>query len=197
MFHLGMWRERMRDALKEIAEGRAQTSVPPGVDAVDSVNDEELASGIGTPRADAAARADHLLQEIAELYAAIGDRPLEWNESKTTTVGVLRNSYTHPRLHMYAYHVENGEPELGRKLFEDAVADMRSAGAPDMVMGIVLYNLATVHAKDRRTDEALALLREAIAHRTEARRMAAADEEFATLRDDPRFEELTRSGPRP
>ncbi len=185
MFHLGMWRERMRNALTEIAEGGEQTTVPPAVDEVNQVNDAELANGIGTPLADAAARCDHLLSEIAELYAKLGERPIRWNESKTTTVAVLRNSYTHPRLHIYQYLVENGETERARKLFEEAVADMKAAQAPDFVMGVVLYNLATVRALD--------LLREAIAHRPDARANAAGDSDFGDLREDARFVELTKA----
>ena len=193
MFHLGMWRERMRNALTEIAEGGEQKTVPPSVDEVNQVNDAELANGIGTPLADAAARCDHLLSEIAELYVKLGERPIRWNESKTTTVAVLRNSYTHPRLHIYQYLVENGETERARKLFEEAVADMKAAQAPDFVMGVVLYNLATVRAQEGRKDDALDLLREAIAHRPDARANAAADSDFGDLREDPRFVELTKA----
>ena len=192
MFHLGMWRERMKHALTEIAEGREQSTVPPSADEVDRVNDAELAHGIGTPLADAAARCEHLLSEIAELYLKVGERPIRWNESKTTTVAVLRNSYTHPRLHMYQYLMENGETERARKLFEDAVDDMKAAQAPDFVMGVVLYNLATVRAQEGREDEALDLLSNAIAHRPDARKNAAGDSDFGDLRDDPRFQEMVK-----
>ncbi|HKW59637.1 MAG TPA: tetratricopeptide repeat protein [Candidatus Dormibacteraeota bacterium] len=193
MFHLGMWRERMKNALTEISEGREQTSGPPPPDQVNQVNDTELAHGIGTPLSDAAARSDHLLSEIGDLYDKVGERPIRWNESKTTTVAVLRNSYTHPRLHIYQYLVENGETARARKLFEEAVADMEEAQAPDMVMGIVLYNLATVRAQEGNKDGAIDLLKRAIAHRPEAKTTAAGDSDFGDLRDDRRFQELTKT----
>ena len=106
---------------------------------------------------------------------------------------MLRNSYTHPRLHIYQYLVENGETEKARKLFEEAVADMKAAQAPDFVMGVVLYNLATVRAQEGRKDDALDLLREAIAHRPDARANAAGDSDFGDLREDPRFVEMTKA----
>ena len=191
MFHIGMWRERMRNALSEIAEGREQTSGPPPAGEVNDLNDEELAHGIGTPLADAAARSDHLLTEISDLYARIGERPMRWNEAKTTTAGVLRNSYTHPRLHMYEYYVENGQIERARELFERAVEDLRAADAPPLLMGTVLYNLATVRAQEKRSDDALQLLREAIEQRPDAKALAVGDSDFADLREDPRFKALT------
>ena len=186
-----MWRERMRNALTEIGEGREQTTVPPPRDQVDALNDAEIATGIGTPLADAAARADHLLSEIAGLYARVGDRPFVWNESKTTTMGVLRTCYTHPRLHMSSYYDENGDPELARVLFEDAVADMRAAGAPDLVMAIVLYKLASMRVREKRGDDAITLLREAIERRPDTRTTAASDPDFEPLRGVAAFQELT------
>src|SRR5262249_48373544 len=101
--------------------------------------------------------------------------------------------YTHPRLHMYEYYVQNGAEEHARRLFEQAVDDMRAAVAPDFVMGTVLYNLATVRAQEGRSDDALGLLREAIEHRPDAKANAAEDSDFAELRDDPCFKELTAS----
>ena len=192
MFHVGMWRERMRNALTELAEDRPQTTRPPAVGDVNEVNDAELANGIGTPLSDAAARSDHLLSEIAELYAKVGERPIDWNEAKTTTVAVLRNSYTHPRLHLFEYYQENDQPDIAIKLFEDAVSEMKTAEAPDFVMGTVLYNLATVRAQQDRKDEALDLLGEAIQHRPDSKSTAAGDSDFATLRDDPKFQEMVK-----
>src|SRR5207245_10418599 len=58
MFHLGMWRERLRNGLADLAEGREFTPAPSNID---EVNDAELANGIGTPLTDAAARSDRLV----------------------------------------------------------------------------------------------------------------------------------------
>src|SRR5690349_6469981 len=88
MFHLGMWRERMRKSLTDVSEGREQTLPPADAN---EVNDTELAYGIGTPLADAAARSEHLLGEIMDLYDWLGDRPFQWYRNKTTTEAVLAN----------------------------------------------------------------------------------------------------------
>jgi hypothetical protein len=53
MFHISMWRERLRDALTEFRHARPYAAPPENID---EVNDAELASGIGAPLADAAAR---------------------------------------------------------------------------------------------------------------------------------------------
>src|SRR5258708_25003724 len=72
MFHISMWRERLRDALVEFRHARPYTAPPEDVD---EVNDAELASGIGTPLADAAARSEKLLLELIGLAGELGDRP--------------------------------------------------------------------------------------------------------------------------
>jgi len=190
MFHLGMWRERLRDALANISAGKEYQRLPQNID---EVNDAELPKGIGTPLADAASRADHLLGEIIDLYDRVGERPIEWNVARNTTEAVLRNSYTHPRLHMQEYYNENDLTELAVELCEGAVADMRETGAPNIVMGAVLYNLACMRAQQDRREEAIELLREALPLRTDIRTMAPDDPNLGDVREDPRFKELIQS----
>lgn len=189
MFHLGMWRERMRNSLTELAEGRPPTPPPSNTD---EVNDAELPNGIGTPLADAAARSDHLLGEIIELYKKLGDRPFEWYRWKTTTDAVLGNSYTHPRIHMYEYLRENGELERANRLFEEAVPAMKEASTSPLVRGIAIYNLACARANQGRTDEAIELVAYALELRPDMKPSAAEDSDLRPLREDPRFQELIK-----
>ncbi|TMF29281.1 MAG: hypothetical protein E6I30_13895 [Chloroflexi bacterium] len=156
MFHLGMWRERLRNALTNISEGKDYERPPANID---EVNEAELARGIGTPLTDAASRSDHLLAEIIELYEKLGDRPIDWGLTQTTTEAVLRNSFTHPRTHIAEYYRENGEVERARG----------------------------------RSDDALALLKEAFPMRPDMRAAAAEDSDLGALRDDVRFQELVKA----
>ena len=55
---------------------------------------------------------------------------------------------------------------------------------------VLSYNLACAEARTDKKDDALAHLREAIEKRPQAKDAARDDEDFATLRDDPRFAEL-------
>jgi tetratricopeptide (TPR) repeat protein len=189
MFHLGMWRERMRASLAELAEGRAVTPPPP-IEEQNELNDRELSGGIGTPLTDAAGRSDHLLTEIIELYGAVGDQPFQWYRAGTTTEAVLGNSYTHPRAHMHAYLRENGDLERATRLYEEAVDELRAMSAPAIPMGAMLYNLACARALDGRADDAIALLDETIKLRPDLKPSAAAAEDLASLRDEARFKEL-------
>lgn len=190
MFHIGMWRERMRNALNDVKEGRDYQRPPANTD---EFNDAELANGIGTPLADASARADHLLAEIIELYDALGDRPFEWNISVTTTEAVLRNSYTHPQNHLFDYYRENGMTERAIHLREGAVDDLKKAEAPPTVLGAVVYNLACARVLNGQTDEAIDLLKEAAELRRDVKETARYESVLAPLRDDPRFQELVNS----
>ena len=180
----------MRNSLTDLAEGRVPTPPPPNAD---EVNEAELPNGIGTPLADAAARADHLLGEIIEPYERIGDYPFQWYAAKTTTEAVLRNSYTHPRNHLWEYWKENGDQERANRLFEAAAEDMRTASAPPLVMGQAVYNLACARSYQGRVDDAIAALEEAFRLRAEMKASAGNDEDLAPLRDDPRFQELIKT----
>ena len=196
MFHLGMWRERMRNALTAVAEGRTPEPPPP-IELQDEFNNAELANGIGTPLADAAARSDHLLAEIIGLYEKLGDRPFEWYRWSTTTDAVLGNSYTHPRNHMFQYLMENGDPEGACRLAEDALPEMLAASQNPAVHAIAHYNVACARVVQGRVGEALSELEEAFAKRPELRAHAAQDSDLAALRDDPRFQEMVKTETRP
>ncbi len=189
LFHVGMWRERLRNALTNISEGKDYERPPANID---EFNEAELARGIGTPLTDAAARSDHLLAEIIELYEKLGDRPIDWGVSKTTTEAVLRNSFTHPRTHIAEYYRENGEVERARRVTEQAVDVLREADAPRLVLGAALYNLACARVAERRNDDALPLLREAFPMRPDIKAAAAEDSALGPLRDDTRFQELLK-----
>jgi len=182
-----MWRERMRDALRAVRDGKPYAPPPDGID---EFNEAELATGIGTPLADAAARSDALLAEIIALFDELGERPFKWYIAEATTEAVLRNSYTHPRLHMSEYLRENGERDRAVGIFEDAVARMRELSAPPSILGMVLYNLACLRVDEGLQEEGLALLEEALTIRPANRQIARGDKDFATLHDNPKFKAL-------
>lgn len=192
MFHMGMWRERMRNALTAVAEGRTPDAPPP-LEQQDEFNDAELANGIGTPLADAAARSDHLLAEIIGLYEKLGDRPFQWYRWSTTTDAVLGNSYTHPRTHMFEYLLENGDPEAACRLFVDALPEILAATETPAVQAVAHYNVACARAVQGRVDEALGELKEAFAKRPELRAHAMQDSDLSALRDNPRFQEMVKT----
>ena len=130
MFHIAMWRERMRDALAAAIEGRTYNRAGRSVD---EINDAELPNGIGTPLTDAAARADHLLSEIAELLPKVGDKQVDWGGQRSAADAVLRNSYSHPRRHICDYLTENGDGEKAQRLVEDGLKELEDIGAPEYV----------------------------------------------------------------
>jgi hypothetical protein len=187
LFHLSMWRERLRNALVDVREGRAYTPSPESQE-IDEVNDAELASGLGVSLSDIAERSDMLLAELIALSEQVGDRPFKWNVANSTSEALLRNSYTHPRLHINAYWKENGDPERANGVFEDSVSEMRDASAPPSVMGTVIYNLACTRALQEHLDEALALLQEAFQLRPDYKAAATSDPDLARLHNDPRFQ---------
>jgi tetratricopeptide (TPR) repeat protein len=190
MFHLSMWRERLRDALTEFRHARPYTAPP---ESIDEVNDAELASGIGTPLADAAARSDMLLSELIDLAGELGDRPFKWFTATTTSEALLRNSYAHPRLHLIAYLNENGEHDRAHRVAEAAASEMREISAPPSALGSALYNLACARADQDRLDEALDLLAEAFPLRPDFKQAAQQDADLAALHNDPRFKALVSS----
>jgi hypothetical protein len=189
MFHISMWRERLRDALVEFRHARPYTAPPEDVD---EVNDAELASGIGTPLADAAARSDKLLTELIGLAGELGDRPFKWFTATTTGEALLRNSYVHPRNHIGEYMRENGDHAAAYRMVESGAAQMRAIEAPRLILGATLYNLAAARAAQGRLDDAILLLEEAMPMRPDVVLLAATDADFAPLRENARFKELVK-----
>jgi tetratricopeptide (TPR) repeat protein len=190
LFHICMWRERLRNALTDLKEGRTYT--PPPVD-VNEVNDAELAGGLGVALVDIAERSDLLLVSLIKLWDEVGDRPFKWSTNNTTTDALLRNSYVHPRSHLVAYLRENGDPAGADRLLEDAVADMREIEAPPLTLGATLYNLAGARAAQDRTEEALELLIEAFPMRPDLKEGAPADKDLEMLHDNPAFKALVKA----
>ncbi|HSS61773.1 MAG TPA: hypothetical protein VLK30_10000 [Candidatus Limnocylindrales bacterium] len=188
LFHLAMWRERFRERLNDLSEGRLPAPPPRNAD---ELNDAELPNGIGTPLADAAARSDQLLREIIDLFDKVGERPFQWYSSTTTTEAVLRNSYMHPRLHLFDYMRENGAVEGAIKLFEDAFSDLDGVAPPNILVA-ARYNLACARSIGGRVDEAITVLQEILPTRADLKDAAATDIDLDALRDDPRFKELIK-----
>lgn len=76
--------------------------------------------------------------------------------------------------------LDQGRPDEGIGVFEAALE--RHPGNPN-----VLYNLACFEALAGRADDALAHLQEAVEKDPRTREWAQTDEDFASVRDDPRF----------
>ncbi|GAC1505352.1 MAG: hypothetical protein NVS1B3_03470 [Candidatus Dormibacteraceae bacterium] len=190
MFHICMWRERLNNALIEVRDGRAYT--PPSGN-VDEINDAELAGGLGVALVDIAERADILMASLITLWEAMGEKPFNWPANNTTTEALLRNSYIHPRNHIVAYLNENGESVRAQQLQEDSASEMRAFGAPPIVLGASLYNLACARVAQDRIDEALELLIEAFPMRPDLKEGAPKDADLEALHDNPGFKSLTQT----
>jgi tetratricopeptide (TPR) repeat protein len=190
LFHVSMWRERLRNALADVRDGRPYQPPPENID---EFNDAEVASGLGVSLADISERSDTLLASLITLSEQLGERPFKWYIANTTTEALLRNSYIHPRNHIVEYLTENGDQAGAKRLVEEAASEMRDVSAPALALGAALYNLAGVRATQGRLDEAIELLREALPMRPDMKSVAPTDQDLAPLRDDPRFKEIVSS----
>jgi quercetin dioxygenase-like cupin family protein len=81
-------------------------------------------------------------------------------------------------------HLNRGDEEEARRVIEDGVARDPDSWAAQ-------YNLACFEARTRHPEEALEALGRAVEGDPESvRRFATGDEDFASIRDDPRFRKL-------
>lgn len=83
-------------------------------------------------------------------------------------------------------HMRAGEYDAARAILEDALKEIDAA--------VVHYQLACVEALTGNTERAFAELQLAIEGAERFREHAQADEDFASIRDDPRFTALTVAG---
>jgi hypothetical protein len=190
MFHLARWRDRLWNGLTEAAAERP-VNAPPGD--IDELNDAEMAGAAGVSLAEAAARSEAALTSIMAMWETLGDRPFDWYISETTGEAILRNSYLHARNHLADQFLQLGEVTRSEQLIEETANDLRSVEAPGRVLGAALINLAAVRAGQLRSDEALDLLQEGLAMRPDLKVAAAEGDDFASVRDEPRFRALTES----
>jgi tetratricopeptide (TPR) repeat protein len=189
MAHIASWREQLRGNLIEASRGERLSAPPLDVDAF---NAAELARSAGVSLEEPAKRADTLLGDLIDLWATLGDRPFSWYIAKTTGEALVRNSYAHPRNHLAEHFIERGDRARGYQMYEESAIALRQAEVPPTTLGTALYNLARARVGQRRHDEALRLLEEALPMRADLRAGAAADANLAPLRTDPRFERLFR-----
>jgi tetratricopeptide (TPR) repeat protein len=187
MAHIASWREVLRGGLIEASRGEPVAA--PTID-VDAFNAAELARSAAVSLEEAARRADTLLGDLIDLWATLGDRPFSWYIAKTTGEALVRNSYAHPRNHLAEHFIERGDRARGYQMYEESAIALRQAEAPPTTLGTALYNLACARVGQRRHDEALRLLEEALPMRLDIRAGAAADPDLATLSTDPRFQRL-------
>jgi len=187
MFHVAQWRERLRKALTETAAGRP-VNAPTGN--IDELNDAEMAAASELTLVDEAARSDAELTSLIGLLQAAGEQPFDWYTATTNAEAVIRNSYTHARIHLADQLRQRGDVARSDHLFEETASELRKVGAPGHILGAALFNLASVRATQGRSDEALTLLEEALPMRPDLRAILPGDPEFAALRESPRFRTL-------
>jgi hypothetical protein len=187
MAHIAGWRMRLRDRFIQASRGEPVSGAPADADAVNAV---ELASNAGISLEEGATRADTLLGDLIDLWATLGDRPFSWYIAKTTGEALVRNSYAHPRNHLAEHFIERADRARGYQIYEASAVALRQAEAPPTTLGTALYNLAKARVGQRRHDEALRLLEEAVPMRADLRAGAAADADLAPLRSEPRFQRL-------
>lgn len=162
----------------------------PPPDAIDALNDRELAESALVSLDEAATRSEVVTRELIDLWRALGDRPFKWYIANTTGEALIRNSYSHPRNHIAEHFIERGDRPRGARLYEKTAAELRKAEAPGHTLGGALYNVARVRVAEGRHVEALALLEEAMPMRADLANLAAKDPDLAALRDDRRFQSL-------
>ena len=134
LFHISRWRERLRDDLRRLQDGKPVTGPPSNID---EFNNRELAHGAGVSLQDAAKRADATMGEVMELSTSMGDRPYTWFTAETTGEALVRNSYVHPRNHIGEHFVERGARERGHRIFAETREALRAADAPAHVIALV------------------------------------------------------------
>lgn len=187
IFHNDQWRGRVLEGLIDVRDGRPQTKPPENMD---EFNDKELAEGAGVSLEEAAKRADATLVSIIDIYQELGERPFTWYRWSTTTEAVLVSSHIHPHVHIVEYLKENGDLDGAVRLLERTASELRRGLAPPFILGIELYNLARLRVAERRHDDALSLLEEAVAMRPTLKDSALHDPDLAPLRGLERFKAI-------
>jgi len=178
MFHVGRWRQRLRDGLRQFRDSGAEPNPPRDIDAL---NDRELLRGARISLPDAVVQSEAVASELMDLWRQMGDRPFQWYVAETTAQAVIRISYYHPRNHLAEHFIERGDQARGDKLFEETAMELRHASAAPHTLSQSLYNVAIRKLAVGREDQALLLVNEAISLRPDLRSTVLSDPRLAGL----------------
>ena len=162
------------DELGPAGSGHEELYVVVGGDCTFTVGGEELDAPTGTAVfvRDPATKRSARAKEEGTIVLAVGGRPGE-----AFKPGPIESISGFFRLYR-------------EKDYEGALAVLRSGLETNPGNAFILYNVACMEALVGRPDQALEPLAEALAAWPAYKELATSDEDFAALRDDPRFQAL-------
>lgn len=192
--HLLSWQERTVGRLDAALTG--ETPPPSPADDLDTLN-ARYWSERQDQSWDALLDAARLLyQDISEKVSRISEQDLSepdrfpWLNGRPLWMSVAFEALIHPQTHLFGYYQARGNRQGMDRQIDTVAASLKGVDDRPAWRGMVLYNLACLHALSGQPRKALTLLPEALHLRPDLKGWAKQDPDLTSLHQDAAFLKL-------
>jgi len=192
--HVAYWKDGLARALEAAAAG----SPPAQVEDYEAINQECFLTHRDDGPEDVLAFVQRAHDRFATAAAAMDEEALLSEERwpgqprRPSWHALVGTGYLHILTHFGGYHAAHGRPEETLRLWDSALALLRSPDPGPRWQALLHYDTACMMAMAGRPEDALEALRQALGLRPGFRQWSSKDPDLASLRDREDFWRLVQ-----
>jgi len=190
--HLSTWKMRMLDRLQAAVR---DARLPADERSDDAINAEIYEMHHDKSWDEIRQMAEDAYRRVAEYVEAAPEHHLTdpalsvHRDGRAPWQALVSEYVSHAMIHLWDYHLRQGEPERAITLQEATTAQAREFDNP-AVVGIAVYNLACVYARAGRSQDAIRALGESLRLQPQLRGWSKEDPDLASLHEEPSYQAL-------
>ena len=195
VLHIAFWKNRQLERMTAAAQGET----PVELEHFEQVNArvfEEWRERPWQAVIDESERIfDALVAQVREFDpAALADpNRYAWQEGRSLLASLVGNGFWHPESHIAQFYVDRGDVPRATRMQAALTEQLGQYGDQLVPRGEALYNLACFYAASGQTDQALALLPEALRLQPDVVEWSKEDPDLVSLHDLPAYQALYES----
>jgi tetratricopeptide (TPR) repeat protein len=190
--HITSWKRTTAERLAAAAHSES----PPNVDDYEQLNAQTFEACRMRPWSEIIAESDQVHTDLLANVRSMSDADLAdssrfaWQNGRSLVSSVVGNGCWHPQLHLAQFYVERGDLPRANRIQQELTEAFRQFGDELMPRGTLLYNLACFYATTGQSDQALALLPEALRLQPDLVEWSREDTDLTSLHNLPAYQAL-------
>jgi tetratricopeptide (TPR) repeat protein len=195
LLHIAFWKGSSLERLSAAARGET----PPEQDHFEQVNARVFEEWRDRPWQDVIDESERifeaLVSQVREFDAAALADPdrYPWQNGRSLLRSVTGNGFWHPEAHIAQCYIDRGDLRRATQMQEEITEQLAQYGDQLAPRGEALYNLACFYAISGQTDQALALLPEALRLQPDVLEWSKEDPDLISLHGLPAYQALYES----